>query len=218
MFVPHDRLFHKIDQRVRDFVTAAKGVEPKYTASHVAASQKHGGLGLHQIYWAYRARYITIMQHTLRDGDHPITKAASRPVHHTMAPLTDYVHMVEQMGGTVPIQMDDRQRPQGGPDLFDEEDSEDGDMLRAQERVVGLMEYRAQYYGTAHPPDVDDTGTIPAGFRQVTIGGMVCYTNGKDKTDTTWYSDGSKQNNKAGVGIKCGPLEIIARVTGPQTS
>ena len=114
--------------------------------------------------------------------------------------------------------MDDRQRPQGGPDLFDEEDSEDGDMLRAQERVVGLMEYRAQYHGTAHPPDVDDTGTLPAGFRQVTIGGMVCYTNGKDKTDTTWYSDGSKQNNRAGVGIKCGPLEIIARVTGPQTS
>ena len=98
MFVPHDRMFHKIDQRVRDFVTAAKGVEPKYNASHVAASQKHGGLGLHQIYWAYRARYITIMQRTLRDGDHPITKVASRPVHHTMAALRDYVHMVEQMG------------------------------------------------------------------------------------------------------------------------
>ena len=73
----------------------------------------------------------------------------------------------------------------------DEEASEDGDMLRAQERVVGLMEYRAQYHGTAHPPDVDDTGTLPARFRQVTIGGMVCYTNRKDKTDTTWFSDGS---------------------------
>ena len=46
----------------------------------------------------------------------------------------------------------------------------------------------------------------------------MCYTSGKEKTDTTWYSDGSKQNNRAGVGIKCGPLEIIARVTGPQTS
>ena len=218
MFVPHDRMFHKIDQRVRDFVTAAKGVEPKYNASHVTASQKHGGLGLHQIYWAYRARYITIMQRTLRDGDHPITKAASRPVHHTMAPLRDYVHMVEQMGGTVPIQMDERQRPQGGPELFNEEDSEDGDMLRAQERVVGLMEYRAHYHGSVHPPDVDDTGTLPAGFSPIMIGGMVCYTNGKDKTDTTWYTDGSKQNNRAGVGIKCGQLEIIARVTGPQTS
>ena len=63
---------------------------------------------------------------------------------------------------------------------------------------------------------MDDTGTLPAGFSLV--GGMVCYTNGKDKTDTTWYSDGSKQNNRAGVGIKCGQLEIIARVTGPQTS
>ena len=122
------------------------------------------------------------MQRTLRDGDHPITKAASRPVHHTMAPLRDYVHMVEQMGGTVPNQMDERQRPQGAPGLLDEEDSKDGDMLRAQERVVGLMEYRVQYHGTAHPPGVDDTGTLPAGFRQVMIGGMMCYTNGKGKT------------------------------------
>ena len=213
MFVPHDRMFHKIDQRVRDILTAAKGVEPKYNVSHVTAFHKYGGLRLHQIYWAYRARYITIMQCTLRDGDRPITKAASRLVHHTMAPLRDYVHMVEQMGGTVPIQLDDRQRPQGGPELFDEEDSEDGDMLRAQERVVGPMEYRAHYHGSVHPPDVDDTGTLPAGFSPIMVGGMVGYTNGKDKTDTTWYSDGSKQNNRAGVGIKCGQLEIIARVT-----
>ena len=211
MFVPHDRMFHKVDQRVRDFVTAAKGMEPKYNTSHVGAGAAPNLLGLQSKVYHHHATHFA-------DGDHPITKAASRPVHHTMAQLRDYVHMVEQMGGKVPIQMDDRQRPQGGPALFDEEDSEDGDMLRAQERVVGPMEYRAQYHGTAHPPDVDDTGTLPAGFRQVTIGGMVCYTNGKDKTDTTWYNDGSKQNNRAGVGIKCGPLEIIARVTGPQTS
>ena len=158
------------------------------------------------------------MQRTLRDGDHPITKAATRPVHHTMAPLRDYVHMVEQMAGTVPIQMNDRQRPQGGPQLFDEEDSEDGDMLRAQERVVGLMEYRAHYHGNVHPPDVDDTGTIPASFSLIMVSDMVCYTNGKDKTVTTWYSDGSKQNNRAGAGIKCGQLEIIATVPGPQKS
>ena len=48
LFVPHDRMFHKIDQRVRDFVTAAKGVQPRYNASHVTAFQKYGGLGLHQ--------------------------------------------------------------------------------------------------------------------------------------------------------------------------
>ena len=161
---------------------------------------------------------LTIIPRTLRDGDHPITKAASRPVHHTMVPLRDYVHTVEQIGGTIPIQMDDRQRPQGGPELVDEEDSEDGDMLRAQERVVGLMEYRAHYHGSVHPPDVDDTGTLTAGFSPIMVGSMVCYTNGNDKTGTTWYDDGSKQNNRAGVGIQCGQLEIIARVTGPQTS
>ena len=33
-----------------------------------------------------------------------------------------------------------------------------------------------------------------------------------------WYNGGSKKGHRAVVGIKCGPLEIIARVTGPQTS
>ena len=70
---------------------AASGAEPRYNPSHIIAAQQPGGLGLHQIYCAYRARYITIMQRTLRDKDHPITKAAKRHIHHTMAALRDYV-------------------------------------------------------------------------------------------------------------------------------
>ena len=108
MFVPHGRMFQKVDQRVKDFVTMAKGIGPKYNTYHVVAAHKKGGPGLHQMFWAYRAKYITAMRCTLRDPDHPITKVAQNPVHHTMAPLRDYSHIVEHMGGTVPLEMQRR--------------------------------------------------------------------------------------------------------------
>ena len=129
-----------------------------YNATCCGGTKKDGGLGLHQINWAYRARYITIMKRTSQDPNHPIDQAAQKPIHHTMAPLTDYAHIVE---GGLPLQMGERQRPQGVPELF-EEDSEDGDTLMVQERVVGLAKYRAPYHGTAGLLSVDDTGTVPA--------------------------------------------------------
>ena len=79
-------------------------------------------------------------------------------------------------------------------------------------------EKHAPYRGNAGLSCVDDTDTIPAGLTPIKVNGMVCYTNGKEKTGTAWYSDGSRQDHRAGAGIKCGQLEIIARVTGLPTS
>ena len=56
-------------------MTMAKGVDPRYNATHVVAAQRKGELGLHQIWGAYGARYIMIMQQTIRDPDLAITKA-----------------------------------------------------------------------------------------------------------------------------------------------
>jgi len=75
-------------------------------------------------------------------------------------------------------------------------------------------------------PHIQDEGTIPAGFSPITVASHQCNTNGKSKEGTAWYSDGSKlevpslegQMDRAGVALSCGPLIIIARVTGPQTS
>ena len=75
-------------------------------------------------------------------------------------------------------------------------------------------------------PYIQDEGTIAAGFSPITVASHQCYTNGKPKEGTAWYSDGSKlevpslegQMDRAGVALSCGPLIIIARVTGPQTS
>ena len=63
-------------------------------------------------------------------------------------------------------------------------------------------------------------------FSRTIVACHQCYTNGKPKEGTAWYSDGSKlevpslegQMDKAGVALSCGPLIIIACVTGPQTS
>ena len=55
---------------------------------------------------------------------------------------------------------------------------------------------------------------------------LQCYTNGKQAKGNIWYEDGSKLTQevggrtiyRAGGAITCGPLQVITRVTGPQTS
>ena len=54
------------------------------------------------------------------------------------------------------------------------------------------------------------------------------YTNGCEPQGTTWFTDGSRKGNlagmggatadcRAGFGLHCGPLHIIGGVRGPQT-
>ena len=58
------------------------------------------------------------------------------------------------------------------------------------------------------------------------VAGIQCYTNGKRAEGDIWYGDGSKPTRevggktiyRAGGAITCGPLQVITRVTGPQTS
>ena len=58
------------------------------------------------------------------------------------------------------------------------------------------------------------------------VAGIQCYTNGKQAEGDIWYGDGSKLTQevrgrtiyKARGAITCGPLQVITRVAGPQTS
>ena len=69
-------------------------------------------------------------------------------------------------------------------------------------------------------------GTVPAGYRPVTIVGIPCYSNQQPPTRTSLYSDGSLQTveiagpeyQAAGATVTKGPLRILARVAGPQQS
>ena len=68
MFIPHDRMFHHIDKICLEFVAIAKGSEHNkeniyraHNVTHIDSPVKYGGLGLRQIYWAYRTRYVTLV-------------------------------------------------------------------------------------------------------------------------------------------------------------
>ena len=69
-------------------------------------------------------------------------------------------------------------------------------------------------------------GEVPTWFTPVEVAGIKCYTNGKQAEGDIWYGDGSKLTQevggrtiyRAGGALACGPLKVITRVTGPQTS
>ena len=73
MFIPHHRMFQHIDKICLEFVAIAKGLEHNkenihkaHNVTHINSPVKYGGLGLQQIYWAYRTRYVTLVQGLLR--------------------------------------------------------------------------------------------------------------------------------------------------------
>ena len=67
LFVASDHLLHDIDMMAREFVTTAKGVERRHHLLHLTDPVCQGGTGLHQMYRAFRCRYITLLQTALRD-------------------------------------------------------------------------------------------------------------------------------------------------------
>ena len=101
-------------------------------------------------------------------------------------------------------------------------------MIHNQMAPVG-QEDIAHRYGLAKPRwHVLEGGQVPAGYQLTVVGGCEVYTNGCEPQGTTWYTDGSKKGNpagmggatadcRAGFGLHCGPLHVIGRVWGPQT-
>jgi len=80
-------------------------------------------------------------------------------------------------------------------------------------------------YCPPHDSHNAQKGEVPQGYSEIKVGGIVASTNNMPKIGTEWHSDGSKvtvedpePQDKAGTALKCGPLRVIARVQGPQTS
>ena len=65
MFVFNDRLLAAIDSKLRDFVTVAKNIERTHNATHVHTPSSMGGVGVKQAFWAFRGRYVTMVQSAL---------------------------------------------------------------------------------------------------------------------------------------------------------
>ena len=136
------------------------------------------------------------------------------------------VHINVYTSICAPIALQQRVVPQGGPELYDEASSDDGRLPKSQTPNVAISDYSTRYTAYTSVRHIQEAGTIPAEFSPIIIAAHHCYTNGKPKEGTAWFSDGSKlevpslegQVERAGVALSCGPLIIIARVTGPQTS
>ena len=111
LFIPHDRMFYDIDQKARNFVTAAKGIEPRHNVTHITDPVNEGGLGLHQIYWTYRSHYISLLQCALRSPHSPLRELAAFPVSQSMAPIRDYVALLKQLGASTPVTLQQRVVP-----------------------------------------------------------------------------------------------------------
>ena len=224
LLVPDDRLFYRLDKVGKGFVLAAKGMDKVHNTSHVTAPKNVGGMGLHQVFWAYRARYIIVMQDILRRPN-MIRRMGQMPVPYNVATLRNYVHALQQLGAYTTVTITQQQaQTRGGTGLYDEESDDDVLSWKAKERVVGREEYTHRYVCPNATQRTPEDGQVPPGFVPCMINGIQCYHNQKARGGTAWHSDGSKLRDpqtgapRAGAAATCGPLQIISRVTGPQDS
>ena len=65
LLLPSNKTLHQIDTMLSDFVREPKGMETSKNCHFLSTPVQQGGLGLRSIYWAYRRRFITSMQHTI---------------------------------------------------------------------------------------------------------------------------------------------------------
>ena len=81
----------------------------------------------------------------------------------------------------------------GGPNLIDSESSDNGILLSARKEQVGDALHTRHYIAPHRYHEDPLAGTVPAGYRPVTIAGIPCYSNQQPPTGTSLYSDGSLQ-------------------------
>ena len=220
-FTPADSMFVHVDKEIGAFVTKAKGIEKRHNVMHVSDPVSKGGLGLHHMYRAHRMKFLSVIQRTLRDPAHTLAQMASIPVHHKIAPLRNYVHIIKQLGGCTPVTLAASQRPRGGPHLIGEEEDEDYQMMCARKQMVGLPQYAGHYISFESTRGHTDASTVPEGFTKIHIGGHECYTNnlaGRGNKCKVEQCTAIGKISFAGMGILHGEKQLVARVTCPQCS
>ena len=94
ILLPSDKMFHRIDTMVSEFVRQPKSMETSRYHHLLGTPVRDGGLGLRYIYWAYRRRFITSMQHTLRAHPDLFPFPLDKGVPRTQTPLLAYVSLL----------------------------------------------------------------------------------------------------------------------------
>ena len=145
--------------------------------THFVSPKNTGGLGLHHVFWAFRARYITMIQDMLQLLG-TLRHMSQTLVPHTVATLRNYVHSIQQFRAYTLVTMSQhRVQARGGPGLFDEESSNDALLWKTQAKVVGMEEYTHKYVcpDATRPAPVE--GVVPLGLVPCKINGILCYHN-----------------------------------------
>ena len=233
LFLPNDSMFKTMDSMCLRFVLMAEGMElnkvdvhKSYNVLHVTSPHRLGGMGLHQLFWAHRARFTTMVQNTLRSRPGSIGCDLSKELPSRAVPIRNYLAILTQLGARTALHIALPPRPAGGPNLIDSESSDDGVLLSARKEQVRDALHTRHYIAPHRYHEDPSAGTVPAGYRPVTIAGIPCYSNQQPPTGTSLYSDGSLQTvesagseyQAAGAAVTKGPLRILARVAGPQQS
>ena len=161
---------------VGDCVVGHRHLYPLYSsqashALHLTDPIHRGGTGPHQMYWAFRCRYISLLQTALRDRHSRVWAIAQRPVDRKMTPIRDYVTMLRQLGARTSIQLCEYRAPRGGPTLFDEESSDDGIQIHSQQPAVGDELLSRKYIATECTTPIPADGEVPPGSTKCVIGG-----------------------------------------------
>ena len=62
LLIPSDFIYKQLDKLSKDFVTQCKGLEKGRHSTKMTTPVTEGGMGLYQQFWAFRKRYVTVIQ------------------------------------------------------------------------------------------------------------------------------------------------------------
>ena len=105
LFHPNDSMFKAMDSMYLWFVLMVEGMElnkvdihKSYNVLHVTSPHRLGGMGLHQLFWAHRARFTTMVQNTLRSRLGSIGCDLSKELPSQEVPIRNYLAILTQLG------------------------------------------------------------------------------------------------------------------------
>ena len=230
---PNDSMFKAMDSMCLWFVLMAEGMElnkvdvhKSYNVLHVTSPHRLCGMRLHQLFWAHKAHFITMVQNALRSRPGSIGYGLSKKLPSRVVPICNCMAILTQLSARTALHIALPPRPAGGPNLIDSESSDDTVLPSARKEQVGYSLHTRHYIAPHWCHEDPSAGTVPAGYRPVTIAGIPCFSNQQPPTGTSLYSDGSlhtveiarSEYHAAYAIVTKGPLCILARVAGPKQS
>ena len=131
VLLPSDKTLHQIDTLNSEFIRALRSMEAPMNHHMLGTPPKEGGMGVRQMYWAYRQKYVTSMQLAMRTHPELYPYPLGAPVPYTQTPMLTYVALLQSMGTMPGVSLQPMRRRLRGRELYDSEDTEDGHILAA---------------------------------------------------------------------------------------